>query len=59
MIGPPFSPAMAFHTNIQGSESGSVTANVSSPAALSFGPIEPQRPFSDDYPAENALVTFK
>jgi hypothetical protein len=43
----------------QGSESGPVTANVSSPTAISFGPIGPQRPFSNDYPADNALVTFR
>ncbi len=43
----------------QGSESDPVQANVSSPTAISFGPIGPQRPFSNDYPAENALVTFK
>jgi hypothetical protein len=43
----------------QGSESGPVDANVSSPTAISFGPIGPQRPFTNDYPAENALVTFK
>ena len=44
---------------IGGSESGPVTADVSSPNAISFGPIGPQRPFKNDYPAENALVTFK
>jgi len=43
----------------QGSESGPVNANISSPTAISFGPIGPQRPFTNDYPAENALVTFK
>jgi hypothetical protein len=43
----------------QGSESGPVNANVSSPTAIGFGPIGPQRPFTNDYPAENALVTFK
>jgi hypothetical protein len=43
---------------IQGSESGPVTANVSSPTAISFRPIGPQRLFNNDYPAENALVTF-
>jgi len=43
----------------QGNESGPVNANVSSPTAISFGPIGPQRPFINDYPAENALVTFK
>ena len=43
----------------QGDESGPVRANVSSPTAISFGPIGPQRPFTNDYPAENALVTFR
>jgi Peptidase family M23 len=43
----------------QGSESGPVDANVSSPGVISFGAIGPQRPFTNDYPAENALVTFK
>jgi hypothetical protein len=42
-----------------GEESGPVEANVSSPTAVYFGPIGPQRPFANDYPAENALVTFK
>ena len=42
-----------------GEASGPVAANVSSPAAISFGPIGPQQPFKDDYPAENALVTSK
>jgi hypothetical protein len=27
--------------------------------SISFGPIGPQRPFTNDYPAENALVTLK
>ena len=42
-----------------GDASGPVDANVSSPTALYFGPIGPQRPFVNDYPAENALVTFR
>ena len=42
-----------------GEASGPVAANVSSPGAISLGPIGPQQPFKDDYPAENALVTFK
>ncbi len=42
-----------------GEESGPVEANVSSPTAVTFGPIGPQHPFTDDYPAANALVTFK
>jgi Peptidase family M23 len=43
----------------RGETSGPVEANVSSPTAVYFGPIGPQRPFESDYPAENALVTFK
>jgi hypothetical protein len=43
----------------EGSESRPVEANVSSPTVINFGPIGPQRPFTNDYPAENALVTFK
>jgi hypothetical protein len=42
-----------------GEASGPVDANVSSPTAVYFGPIGPQKPFTTDYPAENALVTFK
>jgi len=42
-----------------GEASGPVDANVSSPTAVYFGPIGPQKPFMTDYPAENALVTFK
>ena len=42
-----------------GEASGPVEANVSSPTAIYFGPIGPQRPFVNDYPAENALVTFE
>jgi hypothetical protein len=43
----------------EGQASGPVETNVSSPKAISFGPIGPQRQFTNDYPAENALVTFK
>ncbi len=43
----------------RGEASGPVEANVSSPGAITFGPIGPQKPFRNDYPAENALVTFK
>jgi len=43
----------------RGRESGAVEANVSSPTAISLGPIGPQRAFVNDYPAENALVTFE
>jgi hypothetical protein len=42
-----------------GEESGPVEANVSSPIAISFGPIGPEHAFTDDYPGANALVTFK
>ena len=38
---------------------GSVEANVSTPNAISFGPIGARTPFKNDYPANNALVTFK
>ena len=43
----------------EGEASGPVQADVSSPGAISFGPIGPQKPFRDDYPASNALVTFR
>jgi hypothetical protein len=43
----------------RGEASGPVETNVSSTNAISFGLIGPQRPFTNDYPAENALVTFK
>jgi hypothetical protein len=43
----------------EGQASGPVIADVSAPGAISFGPIGPQRPFRNDYPANNALVTFK
>jgi hypothetical protein len=39
--------------------SGPVEANVSAPNAISFGSIGVQKPFKNDYPANNALVTFK
>jgi hypothetical protein len=39
--------------------SGPVEADVSSPGAISFGPIGPQKPFTGDYPANNAEVTFR
>jgi hypothetical protein len=39
--------------------SGPVEANVSSATVIKFGTIGPQRPFTNDYPANNALVTFK
>jgi Peptidase family M23 len=43
----------------EGKASGPIEANVSSPNAIRFGPIGAQRPFTNDYPAENALVTFQ
>jgi hypothetical protein len=43
----------------QGLASGPVDANVSSPGVIHFGEIGPQKPFTNDYPAANALVTFK
>jgi hypothetical protein len=43
----------------EGQASGPVEANVSSPTDIHLGLIGPQRPFKNDYPAENALVTFK
>jgi murein DD-endopeptidase MepM/ murein hydrolase activator NlpD len=43
----------------EGEASGPVEANVSSPSAINLGPIGPQRPFTNDYPANNALVTFR
>ena len=39
--------------------SGPVEADVSSPGAINFGPIGPQKPFTNDYPANNAEVTFR
>lgn len=43
----------------RGFASGPVEADVASPEAVTFGAIGPQKPFVDDYPAENALVTFE
>lgn len=43
----------------RGEASGPVEANVSSPTAISLGPIGPQQPFEKDHPAANALVTFR
>ncbi len=43
----------------KGVASGAVAADVASPEAITFGAIGPQKPFVDDYPAENALVTFE
>jgi hypothetical protein len=42
-----------------GVASGSTKANVSSSQTISFGEIGPQKPFKDDYPDNNALVSFK
>ena len=39
--------------------SGPVEADVSSPTAINIGTIGPQKPFTDDYPANNAEVTFR
>jgi hypothetical protein len=39
--------------------SGPVDAAVNSNGRITFGPIGPQKPFTDDYPANNAFVTFK
>jgi murein DD-endopeptidase len=44
---------------LRGEASGPVEANVSAPTAISFGAIGQQRPFAKDYPAANALLTFK
>jgi hypothetical protein len=43
----------------EGQASGPVEANVSSPTVIHLGPIGPERPFKNDYPGVNALVTFK
>lgn len=43
----------------EGEESGAVEANVSSPGQIHLGPIGPEHPFKNDYPGNNALVTFK
>ena len=43
----------------KGLASGPVEADVAAPEAITFGAIGPQKPFVDDYPAENALVTFQ
>jgi hypothetical protein len=42
-----------------GDASGPVDADLGSPTAVHFGPIGPKRPFINDYPAENAAVTFR
>ena len=40
--------------------SGPVEATVTANSQrITFGSIGPQKPFTNDYPAENALVTFK
>jgi hypothetical protein len=43
----------------EGEASGAIEANVSSPGVIHLGPIGPEHPFKNDYPAANALVTFK
>jgi murein DD-endopeptidase MepM/ murein hydrolase activator NlpD len=42
-----------------GMASAATQADVWSSGAILFGPIGPQKPFTDDYPDNNALVTFK
>jgi murein DD-endopeptidase MepM/ murein hydrolase activator NlpD len=39
--------------------SGPVDVAVNSNGRITFGPIGPQKSFTDDYPANNAFVTFK
>jgi murein DD-endopeptidase MepM/ murein hydrolase activator NlpD len=39
--------------------SGPVEADVSSATAINIGTIGPQKPFTNDYPANNAEVTFR
>jgi murein DD-endopeptidase MepM/ murein hydrolase activator NlpD len=43
----------------EGEASGPIQADVSSPTVIHLGPIGAQHPFKNDYPAANALVTFK
>jgi hypothetical protein len=43
----------------EGEASGAIEANVGSPNVIHLGPIGPEHPFKNDYPAANALVTFK
>lgn len=43
----------------EGEATGPVKADVSSPGVINFGPIGPLRPFRNDYPASNAMVSFK
>ncbi len=43
----------------EGEASGPIQADVSSPSVIHLGPIGAQHPFKNDYPAANALVTFK
>jgi peptidase M23-like protein len=42
-----------------GMASGPTAANVSSSGTIAFGPIGPQKPFTDDYPDDAALVSFQ
>jgi hypothetical protein len=42
-----------------GTASGPTQANVSSSQAITIGNIGPQKPFKDDYPDNNALVSFR
>lgn len=43
----------------EGEASGPIQADVSSPTVIHLGPIGTQHPFKNDYPAANALVTFR
>jgi hypothetical protein len=43
----------------KGLASGPVQMDAGSAEAMIFGAVGPQKPFIDDYPAENALVTFQ
>jgi hypothetical protein len=43
----------------EGEASGPIDANVGSVGVIHLGPIGPQHPFKNDYPALNALVTFR
>jgi murein DD-endopeptidase MepM/ murein hydrolase activator NlpD len=42
-----------------GMASGATAAKVSSAGTIAFGPIGPQKPFTNDYPEDAALVSFK
>jgi hypothetical protein len=42
-----------------GLASGPIQANVYGSQTIKFGPIGPQKPFKNDYPGNNALVSFQ